>query len=138
TAARTPVLWHFPVSHFNEKARWALDWKRVPHVREVLALGYMARAWRASGQVRLPILQLDGKTIADSTRIIAALEARFPDPPLYPADLVERERALRLEEFFDEELGPHLRRRGLCQWIPPASSPMALRTSRCQRRAHRS
>ena len=24
-----PVLWHFTVSHFNEKARWALDFKRV-------------------------------------------------------------------------------------------------------------
>jgi len=22
-----PVLWHFPISHYNEKARWALDWK---------------------------------------------------------------------------------------------------------------
>ena len=28
-----PVLWHFPISHYNEKARWALDWKRIPHVR---------------------------------------------------------------------------------------------------------
>ena len=35
-----PVLWHFRISHFNEKARWALDWKRVPHVRRaVLPVG---------------------------------------------------------------------------------------------------
>src|SRR5207245_1904438 len=25
-----PVLWHFPISHYNEKARWALDWKGIP------------------------------------------------------------------------------------------------------------
>ena len=33
----------------------------------------------------------------------------MPDPPLYPSDPAERARALELEEFFDEELGPHIR-----------------------------
>ena len=28
-----PVLWHIPVSHFSEKARWALAWKGVEHER---------------------------------------------------------------------------------------------------------
>ena len=106
---RLPVLWHFPISHFNEKARWALDWKRIPHVREVLSLGYMPRAWWASGQVRLPILFLDGGAVADSTRIIAELERRYPDPALYPTDEVDRRRALALEDFFDEEVGTPVR-----------------------------
>ena len=39
-----PVLWHFPVSHFNEKVRWALDFKGISHVRKVLFLDYMPRA----------------------------------------------------------------------------------------------
>jgi glutathione S-transferase len=108
-ATRLPVLWHFPISHFNEKARWALDWKRIPHVREVLALGYMSRAWWASGQVRLPILFLDGAAIADSTRIIAELERRYPDPALYPTDENDRRRALALEDFFDEKVGSPVR-----------------------------
>ena len=30
----TPVLYHIEVSHYNEKARWALDYKRIPHVRK--------------------------------------------------------------------------------------------------------
>ena len=46
---------------------------------------------------------------ADSTAIIAALEERFPEPPLYPADPEERRRALALEDWFDEELGPYIR-----------------------------
>ena len=25
------VLWHIEVSHYNEKARWALDYKGIPH-----------------------------------------------------------------------------------------------------------
>ena len=56
-----------------------------------------------------PILQLDGRTVGDSTAIIAALEERHPDSPLYPEDPEQRRRALQLEDFFDEELGPHMR-----------------------------
>jgi hypothetical protein len=48
--------------------------------------------------------------IGDSTRIIEALERRWPDPPLYPAEAELRERALELDEYFDEELGPEIRR----------------------------
>ena len=57
----------------------------------------------------MPILQIDGATITDSTAIIAALEARYPEPPLYPADPELRRRALELEDFFDEQLGPAAR-----------------------------
>ena len=28
-----PVLWHIGISHYSEKARWALDYKRVEHER---------------------------------------------------------------------------------------------------------
>ena len=55
------------------------------------------------------MLVLDGEAIGDSTRIIEALERRYPEPPLYPADPEERRRALEIEDFFDEELGPHVR-----------------------------
>ena len=50
-----------------------------------------------------------GRAIGDSTHIIAALEERFPNPPLYPADAAARERALALEDYFDEQLGPAIR-----------------------------
>lgn len=56
-----------------------------------------------------PGLQLDGRTIGDSTAIIAALEDACPDPPLYPTDPDERRRALYLEDWFDERLGPDIR-----------------------------
>jgi glutathione S-transferase len=48
----------------------------------------------------------------DSTRIIAALEERQPEPALYPADPDERRRALELEDFFDEHAGHDMRRVG--------------------------
>ena len=104
-----PLLWHFPISHYNEKARWALDWKRVPHRREVLSASYLWRAWRATGRATLPVLHLDGRAIGDSTAIIAALEERYPEPPLYPRDPALRRRALELEDWFDEEIGHPVR-----------------------------
>jgi len=105
-----PVLWHFTVSHFNEKARWALDFKRVPHVRRALLPGFhFPKILRMTGQTAVPVLALDGRPIHDSTRIIEALERAFPEPALYPRNEPERRRALALEDFFDEELGPSIR-----------------------------
>src|SRR5438128_6433168 len=90
-----PVLWHLKVSHYNEKARWALDYKRVPHVRRAAIPGQHQKiALRLTGGRTLPVLVLDGEAIGDSTRIIEALERRYPQPPLYPADPDARRRAL--------------------------------------------
>jgi len=104
-----PLLWHIPLSHYNEKVRWALDYKRVAHHRQVLGPDYLIRAWRATGRGTLPILWLDGRAIGDSTHIIAALEQRYPEPALYPSDPATCERALALEDDLDETLGPALR-----------------------------
>ena len=110
--AEPPVLWHLKVSHYNEKARWALDHKAVPHVRRAVTPGRhapLAKELTGGAASTFPVLVLDGEAIPDSTRIIAAVEERWPDPPLHPADPAERARALELEDFFDEELGPHTR-----------------------------
>jgi glutathione S-transferase len=110
TQGEAPVLWHLKVSHYNEKARWALDYKGVPHVRRALPPGRHHKiARRLTSSSTFPILVVDGQAISDSTRIIAALERRHPDPPLYPEDPDLRRRALEIEDFFDEELGPHSR-----------------------------
>src|SRR5262249_892650 len=69
------------------------------------------RVMSLTRQTKVPVLVRDGgEVVADSTRIIERLEALQPDPPLYPADPAERRRAIELEAFFDEELGPHARR----------------------------
>ena len=107
-----PLLWHIPVSHYSEKARWALEHKRIEHDRKspipgahmLYALGLTRGAHKT-----FPVLTLDGRNIGDSTAIIAALEDRWPERPLYPDDPGERRRALELEDFFDEQLGPQIR-----------------------------
>jgi glutathione S-transferase len=105
-----PVLWHLKVSNYNEKARWALDYKRVPHRRRAVVPGrHRAIAKKLTGRTTFPVLLIDGCAVGDSTDIIEALEQRYPEPPLYPADPVDRQRALALEEYFDEELGRYAR-----------------------------
>jgi len=105
----TPLLWHIPLSHYGEKVRWALDYKGIAHRRRVLGPDYLIRVWRATRQGKLPVLWLDGRAIADSTRIIATLEEHYPEPPLYPRDAATRQRALALEDDLDDTLGPALR-----------------------------
>src|SRR5436190_13826846 len=109
-----PLLWHLPISHFSEKVRWALDSKRVPHRRRIMPPGlhpFGGLLLTEGKQYTMPVLEM-GRRIGDSTAIIAALEERFPERPLYPADAAERERALALEDWFDENVGPYARQWG--------------------------
>ena len=32
-----PVLWHYTFSNYNEKIRWTLDHRRIPHTRRDVA-----------------------------------------------------------------------------------------------------
>jgi glutathione S-transferase len=67
-------------------------------VRRSLRPGlHIPRVLCMTGQKALPVLILNGRTIADSTRIIAALEEAYPDPPLYPRGAAARAPALALE-----------------------------------------
>ncbi len=107
-----PVLWQIEISHYSEKVRWALDHKRIDHVRRTPLPGThipIALVMTRGEQPTFPVMQIDGRTIGDSTAIIAALEERYPESPLYPADAQERARALELEDYFDEQLGPYTR-----------------------------
>lgn len=81
------------------------------------------------GDGTLPVLDLDGERIVDSTRIIAALEARQADPALYPADPEARRRALDLEDFFDEHAGHDMRRVGFWETRQNLGYALALMTT---------
>ena len=97
-------------SHFCEKARFCLDFKRLPYTlvrvnpftrRQVIDLG-------ARGDV--PVLKDGERVIVGTGRIAAHLEETYPDPPLLPRDPQARAEALALEKKCDEWLGPDARR----------------------------
>ncbi len=106
----TPELLQFPYSHFNEKARWALDLKRVPHTRRSLLPGpHAVTVQRLTGQTTVPVLRLGEEIIDGSARIIDTLEKHWPVPPLYPEAPEEKHRALEIQEWFDSRIGPKVR-----------------------------
>lgn len=53
---------------------------------------------RVSGQDLVPVLEHDGRIVVDSPVILAYLEERFPEPPLYPAGAARR---AEVEAFVD-------------------------------------
>jgi glutathione S-transferase len=122
-----PALWQFRMSHYNEKARWAFDYKRVAHVRRTLIPGWhVVRLMMMSRQKQVPVAVVDGQVIAGSDRIIEMLEREHPDPPLFPAESQSRARAIELARFFDTELGPYVRRALFYEVLPDSAYSTAL------------
>jgi glutathione S-transferase len=99
-------LLQFRFSHYNEKARWALDWKGVRHVRRSYLPGFHLVPIRwLTGQRSVPVLRDGGAVVPGSAAIIDHLERAHPEPALYPENAAERERALEIQSWFDDKVG---------------------------------
>ncbi|MBL4849148.1 MAG: glutathione S-transferase [Planctomycetes bacterium] len=100
------------VSHYCEKARWALERLALPYREERYPpLIHVAACLSAGGGRTAPVLCDQGRAYADSSDILAHLDRRAaPAERLYPSDPVARAEVERLEDRFDEVLGPHVRR----------------------------
>ncbi|MEM7100538.1 MAG: glutathione S-transferase N-terminal domain-containing protein [Pseudomonadota bacterium] len=104
------VLHQFEFSHFNEKARWALDYKGLDHRRDCYLPGpHIPPIKNLSGQSQTPVLDCEGSVIPGSAAIIAHLEQIAPSPALYPQQAENRETAIALQHEFDQHLGPAVR-----------------------------
>ena len=55
-----------------------------------------------SGQDLVPVMELDGEVVVDSSRIVERLERHAPEPPLFPADPAERAATEVFVEWFDQ------------------------------------
>jgi glutathione S-transferase len=97
-----------PISHFCEKARWALDRAGVFYVEEPhLQLVHVAAARRAGGGRTVPVFVAgDGEVVADSTDILRWTDRRLvAEDRLYPEGELGAQ-AATLENELDEGLGP--------------------------------
>jgi glutathione S-transferase len=97
-------------SHYCEKARFCLDFKRLSYTivrvnpftrRQVIDLG-------ERGDV--PVLKDGDRVIPGTDAIAAHLEGTYPDPPLLPYDSKARDDVLDLTRRCDEWLGTDTRR----------------------------
>ena len=104
-------LYQLAISHYCEKARWALDHKQLEwRPRTMLPGLHVKPAMKLSGQSSLPILVDDGQAIHGSSRILDHLDDRYPDRSLTPGEPELRRQALDWERFADERLGDDVRR----------------------------
>jgi glutathione S-transferase len=114
-----PELWQMHFSMYPEKARWALDYKRVPHIRRSLLPGpHVAQLMPRFGQKAMPILRHGSNVLKSSAAILDYVEQTWPDPPLYPQDPAHRKQALDIQQRFDETIGPAVRCAGFYEMLP--------------------
>jgi glutathione S-transferase len=102
-----------PFSHFCEKARWSLDAAGVSYLEEGhCPVLHRFGVRRAGGRHSVPVLVTEGgEVLAESSLIVRFADERAPEGrKLLPAQGRARSEALALEQRFDLELGPHVRR----------------------------
>jgi len=55
------TLYQFPISHYCEKARWALDYKKLDYRKVNLLPGpHMKKTKKLSGKTQVPVLEENG------------------------------------------------------------------------------
>ena len=98
-----------PISHYCEKARWALDRAGIAYREERHIQGvHMIAARRAGGGITTPVLVMPDRVLAESADIVEWADGHNPPSlRLFPA---ERDEVDALCRRFDEKLGPHGRR----------------------------
>ncbi|MEA2223939.1 MAG: glutathione S-transferase, partial [Solirubrobacteraceae bacterium] len=102
-----------PISHFCEKARWALDRAGVGYEERahLQVIHWLAVKRAGGGGKTVPVLVCGDTVLSESADILAFADARAPaDRRLYPDDAQEAAAVRALERDFDERLGPHGRR----------------------------
>lgn len=99
-------LYQFPISHYCEKVRWALDHKGLDYqIKNLLPGLHTLTTKKLAPTSSLPILIHDGKAIQNSSDILTYLDTEFPQHPLTPEDETLKQEALGWEKFADEQIG---------------------------------
>ena len=79
------VLHQFPISHYCEKVRWALDYKGVDYRLKNHLPGLHLKKMKAVAPFSsVPVLEHDGHYVHDSAAIISYLDTQFPARSLTP------------------------------------------------------
>ena len=106
-------------SHYVEKVRWALDYKRLDW-RGIDIVAFTKREMKRFDCAQtVPLIHdtATGVAISDSSPIIRYLDDTYPEHPLLPADPAGRTLAWRWMVTLDSTLGLNARRLGYTQVI---------------------
>jgi glutathione S-transferase len=107
------VLYQFPISHYCEKIRWAMDYKGLDYSLKNLFPGLHLRTTKKMApKTYVPILLDHGEQVQNSHVILNYLDDKYPEKSLTPTDPEQLEEALAWEKYCDVEIGVHVRRFG--------------------------
>lgn len=103
-------LYQFPISHYCEKIRWALDYKGLHYETINLLPGLHIKTTKKIAKYSsVPVLTDGDITLQNSSKIVTYLDETYPDKSLTPTDEIIRLEALEWEKFVDAEIGVHVR-----------------------------
>lgn len=106
----TMTLYQFAISHFCEKARWALDYKGLPYRLQNLVPGpHLRTTRRLAPQSSVPILVDGDMAVQGSGAIITYLDRQHRTRPLTPTSAADAGMALEWERYADNNIGLPLR-----------------------------
>ena len=109
-----------PVSHYAEKARWALDRAGWAYTEDGhLPVAHVPAVLRAGGKRMVPVLATPHGAVCDSTEILRFVDRGLAaEARLFPVDAALGAEVERWEERFDAELGPATRRWAYAHLLP--------------------
>lgn len=115
-----PRLLTIPISHFCEKARWALDRAAVEYDEERHVQGiHRLVSRRAGGAGTLPVLVADDGVFGESEAILRWADTRLdPEHRLFPEDGDLEDEVVALCRRFDAGIGPDSRRLMYAHLLP--------------------
>ena len=94
-------LYRIPLSTNVERVTLALGHKRLPVEFVDVDPADRTDLRRVSGQDLVPVLVDGAAVVTDSMEIVRHIEARFPDPPLYPREAARRAEMLVFIDWFN-------------------------------------
>jgi len=104
-------LYQFPISHYCEKIRWSLDYKKLDYEIINLLPGLHIKTTKKLAKFSSVPVLVDGDNIVQSSdTIIDYLDKTYTEKQITPVDAEEKHKALEWEAYADAELGVHVRR----------------------------
>jgi glutathione S-transferase len=100
----SPRLWTWHLSPFSGRVRVVLEEKGIEaELLEIHPVKRPPRLRELNPTNRVPVLEVNGMALRESSVICEYLEEAYPDPPLWPADPVLRGWARGWTRYIDDE-----------------------------------